>query len=188
MPDGFELIGGIEKRAIVLVHADPGWPGRFAVERAAIHRALGGMARRVDHVGSTAVPGLAAKPIIDVQVSVEDVEDEKSYLTGLEAGGYVLRVREPEHRMVRRPSLDVHVHICQVGSSWERRHLLFRDWLRRSADDRQRYEGEKRRLAQQEWLSANHYADAKGPVILEISERAEAWAADVGWSVERCDP
>jgi GrpB-like predicted nucleotidyltransferase (UPF0157 family) len=183
--DGFELIGGIEKRPIVLVPYDPEWPRRFAEQRAIIVRATDQRARRVDHVGSTSVPGLSAKPIIDIQVSVEDVDDEASYVPALESAGYGLRVREMQHRLLRTPTLDVHVHVCRVGSDWERRHLLFRDWLRRSSSDRQRYEREKIRLAASDWPSTNHYADAKGPVIGDITRRAEAWAAVTDWSVEQ---
>jgi GrpB-like predicted nucleotidyltransferase (UPF0157 family) len=105
-----ELIGGPEKREIKLVEYDPRWPGRFALERARITAALGPLAIRIDHIGSTAVPGLAAKPIVDMAVSVCDAHDESSYLAALERAGYELRVREPEHRMLRTPERDVHLH------------------------------------------------------------------------------
>jgi GrpB-like predicted nucleotidyltransferase (UPF0157 family) len=171
-----ELIGGIEKRAIEIVAHDPAWQARFATERARIADALGATAVRIDHVGSTAVPGLPAKPIVDIQVSVPDVEDEPAYLDALLAAGYLLRVRQPGHRLVRTPALDVHVHICATGSDWERRHLLFRDWLRRTPADRDAYARLKRDLARRDWSDMNAYADAKGPLIAEITERAEAWA------------
>ncbi|CAM4504096.1 GrpB family protein [Nocardia ninae] len=177
-----ELIGGIEKRDIRIVDYDPAWPQRFAEERARIARALGTTARRIDHIGSTSVPGLAAKPIVDIDVSVPDVEDETAYLPPLLAAGYRLRVREPAHRMVRTVQRDVHVHIVTVGSDWERRQLLFRDWLRHSVDDRAAYEKLKRQLAQQNWPDMNAYADAKGPLIAEIIQRAEAWAASIAWT------
>jgi GrpB-like predicted nucleotidyltransferase (UPF0157 family) len=177
-----ELIGGREKRDIVLVPADPGWPGKFAQHADRIRRGLGSVAVRVDHVGSTAVPGLAAKPIIDIDLSVRDVEDESRYLTPLRECGYVLRVREPGHRMVRTPALDVHVHICEVGSEWERRHLLFRDWLIADEDDRAGYAALKARLAGQTWSDMNEYADAKGTLVSDIMQRAEAWAASTDWT------
>src|SRR5579884_2135462 len=96
-----ELIGGPERRRIVIADYDPDWPARFRREQRRIAAALGPTAVRIDHIGSTAVPGLAAKPIIDIDVSVRDVEDETSYSTALEQAGYVLRVRERGHRMFR---------------------------------------------------------------------------------------
>jgi GrpB-like predicted nucleotidyltransferase (UPF0157 family) len=178
----FELIGGIEQRTIHIAAPDPSWPLRFAAERDRITTALGTTARRVDHIGSTSVPGLAAKPIIDIQVSVPDIDDEQSYVDPLQAAGYRLRVREPGHRMLRTPERDVHVHVCGAGSAWERRHLLFRDWLRRDPADLAAYQELKRKLAAQEWADMNAYADAKGPLVVEISGRAEAWAQETGWT------
>ncbi len=114
---------------------------------------------------------MAAKPIIDIQLSVADVEDEASYVPAMEAAGYVLRVREPGHRMFRTPDIGVQNHVCATGSEWERRHLLFRDWLRHSSQDRARYEAAKRELARREWDDVNDYADAKSAAINEITER-----------------
>jgi GrpB-like predicted nucleotidyltransferase (UPF0157 family) len=181
-PRPAELIGGREKRDIVVVPHDPDWPSKFAQHADRIRRCLGGIAVRVDHIGSTAVPGLAAKPIIDIDVSVRDVEDDELYLRPLAACGYELRVREPDHRMVRTPALDVQVHICQAGSQWERRHLLFRDWLIADDSDRAAYAALKTQLAGQTWNDMNEYADAKGPLIAGIMARAEAWAASSGWT------
>ena len=177
-----QLFGGVEKREIVLVAPDPAWPARFEQERERIVAALGRVAVRVDHVGSTSVPGLAAKPIVDIDVSVPDVEDEDAYLPALLAAGYELRVREPGHRLVRTPERDVHVHVCARGSDWERRHLLFRDRLRHDAADRDAYAALKRELAARDWPSMNDYADAKGALIAEITARAEAWADATGWT------
>lgn len=168
-----DLIGGVEYRRIEIVPYDPAWPARFREEERRQRAALGRGAVRVDHVGSTAVPGLAAKPIVDIQISVADVEDERAYLPALETAGYLLRVREPGHRLVRTPELDVHVHICTSGSEWERDHLLFRDRLRRDAADRDRYAALKLSLAARDWPDMNAYADAKGPLIAEILARAE---------------
>jgi GrpB-like predicted nucleotidyltransferase (UPF0157 family) len=162
-----ELIGGAERRPIVLVASDPAWPFRFEEEAARICAALGDDVR-VEHVGSTAVPGLIAKPIVDIQVSVADVEDEAAYVGALEAAGYVLRVREPGHRMLRTPALDVHVHVCAVGSDWEARHLAFRDRLRADEVARDRYAAVKRELAQRDWPTMNDYAEAKSGVISAI--------------------
>jgi GrpB-like predicted nucleotidyltransferase (UPF0157 family) len=182
MDDHIELIGGKEKREIRIVSHDPAWSGRFIRERQRIATALGDVAVRVDHIGSTAVPGLAAKPILDIDLSVPDVEAEKEYLPQLEAAGYVLRVRQRGHRLVRTAERDVHVHICDIGSDWEYRHLLFRDWLRQNAEDREAYGRLKVELAQREWADMNEYADAKGPLIADITERAEVWARDSGWT------
>jgi len=173
-------LGGVEKRDIRVVPYDPDWPMRFEQERARIADALGPVARRIDHIGSTSVPGLAAKPIIDIELSVPDVPDEAAYLDQLLATGYRLRVREPGHLMVRTPTLDVHVHICAAGSDWERRHLLFRDWLRTDATDRAAYAALKVELASREWPDMNAYAAAKGALISEITVRAKQWARSTG--------
>jgi GrpB-like predicted nucleotidyltransferase (UPF0157 family) len=168
------LIGGREKRDIVIVDHDPRWAVRYEHERSRIVAALGDRVLALEHIGSTSVPGLAAKPIVDIDLSVADVEDEDAYVPDLVAAGYVLRVREPEHRMLRTPERDVHLHVCDHGSEWEQRHLLFRDWLRTHPDDRDRYEAVKRELSQREWDDTNDYADAKNDVVAEIMSRATA--------------
>jgi GrpB-like predicted nucleotidyltransferase (UPF0157 family) len=178
-----ELIGEVEKREIELVPPDPAWPERFAVERAKIVAALGAKAIRVDHIGSTSIPGLAAKPIIDIDLSIKDADHEEDYLPDLIAAGYQLRVREPGHRMMRSPNLGVHVHCCTTDSDWERRHLLFRDWLRYDQADRVAYGELKNELAQQDWTDMTAYAEAKSALIREITARAERWAVDSSWSV-----
>jgi GrpB-like predicted nucleotidyltransferase (UPF0157 family) len=166
------LIGGRERRPIVIVDYDERWPARYEAERAAIAAALGASARRIEHVGSTSVPGLAAKPIVDIVVAVPDVDDEAAYVPQLEAAGYVLRVREPGHRMFRTPALDVHVHIHAVGDPEFQRLVTFRDRLRRDASDRARYDATKRDLARRDWRDMNDYADAKTDVVEEILRRA----------------
>lgn len=168
------LIGGREKRDIVIVDHDPRWVQRYEQERSRIVAALGDRVLALEHIGSTSVPGLAAKPIIDIDLSVADVEDEDAYVPDLVAAGYVLRVREPEHRMLRTPELDVHLHVCGHGSDWEQRHVVFRDWLRTHTDDRDRYEAVKRDLSQREWDDMNDYADAKSDVVTDIMSRATA--------------
>ena len=177
-----ELIGGPEKRDIVIAPYSSTWPATFEEHRRRIDDALGDLASRVDHVGSTAVRGLPAKPIIDIQISVPDVEQERLYLEPLVTAGYQLRVREPGHRMFRTLALDVHVHVCGAGSDWERRHLLLRDWLRHSVADREAYAELKTQLQQQSWETMNHYADAKSALISEMAHRAERWAASSGWT------
>jgi GrpB-like predicted nucleotidyltransferase (UPF0157 family) len=171
------LIGGAEKREIRIVAYDPDWPKRFEAHARAIARALGGSSLRVEHIGSTSVPALAAKPIIDILVVVADSADESAYLPQLEAAGYVLRVREPdwnEHRMFRTPGGDVHVHVYSAGCPEVGRNLTFRDRLRRNIDDRRRYERTKRELAAKEWPDMNAYAEAKTEVIESILAAARA--------------
>jgi GrpB-like predicted nucleotidyltransferase (UPF0157 family) len=158
----------------VIAEYDPAWPERFADERAKIASALP-QAIRIEHIGSTSVPGLAAKPVVDIIVVVPDI-DAPAVHTGLEAAGYQLRVRESGHRMYRTPALDVHVHLWTDPEDTER-HLVFRDWLRVNGDDCKRYEAVKRDLATRTWADMNDYADAKSPVIRDITTRAEAWAA-----------
>jgi GrpB-like predicted nucleotidyltransferase (UPF0157 family) len=165
------LIGGSERRDIALLDYDPSWPGRFETEWAKITTALGAEVMNIAHVGSTAVPGLAAKPIIDVLVTVADVEDEPRYLPALQRAGYLLRVREPGHRMVRTPELDVHVHVWSEQDPAATAHLAFRNRLRSNTADRDLYAATKRRLAQQDWPTMNHYAQAKSDVIMQILGR-----------------
>lgn len=167
------LIGGREKRQIVIVDYDPGWPARYELERRKILGALGASAIRIEHMGSTAVPGLAAKPIVDVLVAVADVGDEPALAGPLEDAGYRLRVREPAHLMFRTPERDVHVHIWSASDPEVARHLAFRDQLRRSAADREVYVALKRELAARDWDSMDEYADAKGELISEILARID---------------
>lgn len=179
------LVGGRERRPIVILEHDPAWLERFVHERERIASALGSTALRIDHIGSTAVPGLAAKPIVDILVAVRNVEDEASYRPALEISGYELRVREEGHRMFRTPDRGVHVHLWPADDEEVRRHLLFRDWLRFDTADRQSYEALKRSLAEREWEDMNHYAQAKGPLIVDIMVRAESWASSTGWAPRR---
>jgi GrpB-like predicted nucleotidyltransferase (UPF0157 family) len=169
------LIGGIEKREIVLVDYDERWPEKFQSHAQIIGRVLGNSALSIEHVGSTSVPELAAKPIIDILVVVEDAGLEASYLSALVEAGYVLRVREPDwhqHRMFRTPERDVHVHIFSAGCAEIGRLLAFRDRLRGSAEDRLLYESVKRKLAKGDWPDMNDYARAKGDVVEQIIARA----------------
>lgn len=171
------LIGGVEKREINVVDYDPEWPKKFEKHAKIIADAIGGAALRIEHIGSTSVPELAAKAIIDILVVVADSSDESAYLPQFESAGYVLRVREPdwnEHRMFRTPERDVHIHIYSVGCPEIQRNLTFRDRLRRNVDDRIRYEKTKRELGAKEWPDMNAYADAKTEVIENIIAAAEA--------------
>lgn len=167
-----ELIGGVEKRDLFMVDPDPAWPSIFRAQERQIRAALGEAARSVEHIGSTAVPGLAAKPIIDILVTVEDITAEEDYLPQLLNAGYLLRVREPGHRLVRTPALDVHVHLLETGDPAADDYLVLRDQLRRNDADRARYERVKRDLVEQDWADMNAYSDAKTAIITEIKERA----------------
>ena len=158
---------------IELVDDDRSWPARYEEHRARIAAAIGPAARRIEHIGSTAVPGLAAKPIVDVLVTVADPDDEDAFLPALLAAGYELRVREPGHRMVRPPARDANVHVWADGDDEVRRHLRLRDQLRASPADRELYAATKRELAARTWPSVDHYAQAKSAVIAEILGRAQ---------------
>jgi GrpB-like predicted nucleotidyltransferase (UPF0157 family) len=169
-----ELVGGTEKRALTLADYDPEWLRTYGEHERRIRAALGPAAVRIEHIGSTSVPGLAAKPIIDVLVTVDDITAEEDYLDQLLDVGYELRVREPGHRMVRTPARDVHVHVMSAGGEAADDYLLFRDRLRSDPGDRELYERTKRSLITQEWSDMNAYADAKTGVISDIKERARA--------------
>lgn len=168
------LVGGRERVQIAIAEYDPAWRARFERERERIVAALGDAAIRVEHIGSTAVPGLAAKPIVDVVVTVADPENWQAFGPALEREGYILRVREPRHRMFRTPERDVHLHVWAEADPEVVRHLVFRDRLRSSSEDREAYERLKRELAAQEWEDMNHYADAKSELIDAILARAGA--------------
>ena len=132
---------------------------------------------RIEHVGSTSVPGLAAKPLIDIVLVVADTTDEDAYVPPLEAAGYVLRIREPdwfEHRLFKGPDTNVNVHTFSEGCEEVDRMVAFRDWLRTHDDDRDLYLAAKRELAQREWKYVQNYADAKSAVVREILARASA--------------
>lgn len=167
-----EIVGAIEKRELIIAQYDSNWPVIYRQHEARIRAALDARALLIEHIGSTSVPGLAAKPIIDILVTVGDVTAEEQYLAPLLTAGYRLRVREPGHRMVRTPELDVHVHILQTGDSAADDYLLLRDHLRHNEADRELYERTKRALAAMEWPDMNAYADAKTDVITEIKSRA----------------
>jgi GrpB-like predicted nucleotidyltransferase (UPF0157 family) len=169
------LIGGRERVDIKVVDYDESWPQRFQEVAGHIRRALGAKALAVEHIGSTSVPGLAAKPIIDILLTVLDVADEGAYVPALDEIGYSLRVRESEHRMLRPPARDVHLHVYEPDRAEVRDYLDLRDWLRVDAADRELYAMTKRRLAQQSWHDMNDYADAKGGVIRDVLGRARAW-------------
>jgi len=155
---------------------DASWPGLFAREEARIRAALGDQIVRIEHVGSTSVPGLAAKPILDIALEVPDATDEEAYVPALERAGYTLRIREPEwfeHRGLRGRNPNVNLHVFSAGCEEVDRMVVFRNRLRADRADRELYAAKKRELAARDWTYAQQYADAKTEVVLEILSRAE---------------
>ena len=170
------LVGRIE-----VADYDPAWPGLFQREADRIRMVLGQQVVQLEHVGSTSVPGLAAKPIIDILLVVPDSGDEPAYVPDLEAAGYVLVIREAEwqqHRVLKGPDTNVNLHVYSPGSPEIERYLIFRDRLRRDPADRERYQRIKRELAQRDWRYVQQYADAKTEVVEEIIARARGGAGD----------
>jgi GrpB-like predicted nucleotidyltransferase (UPF0157 family) len=154
---------------------DPHWPRLYEREEDRIRSVLGDRVIRIEHVGSTSVPGLPAKPLIDIVLEVADSADEAAYVPAMESAGYVLRIREPdwyEHRLLKGPDTEVNVHVFTAGSEEVDRMLLFRDWLHENAADRELYAEKKRQLAGRDWKYMQQYADAKTAVVQEIMARA----------------
>jgi GrpB-like predicted nucleotidyltransferase (UPF0157 family) len=159
---------------ILIVDYDPLWPELFAREADRIRSVLGSLALRIEHAGSTSVPGLAAKPIIDMVLVVADSAREDGYAPALEAAGYVLRIRELdwyEHRMFKGSDTDINLHVFSSGCPEIDHMLMFRDWLRSNAADRDLYARTKVALSQKDWTYVQNYADAKTAVIEEILAR-----------------
>jgi GrpB-like predicted nucleotidyltransferase (UPF0157 family) len=170
-------VGGLAPltEPILIVDYDPTWPRLFQREAERVKAALGDKVVLLEHVGSTSVPELAAKPRIDMLLVVANSADEPAYVPALEAVGYVLHIREPdwyEHRMFNGPDTAVNLHVFSPGCPEIERMLLFRDWLRDNTSDRQLYERTKRELARQNWKYIQNYADAKTAVVEEILARA----------------
>ncbi len=160
---------------ILIADYDPRWPELFTREADRIRSALEHRALQIEHAGSTSVPGLAAKPVIDILLAVADSADEDTYLPALEGAGYPLRIREAnwyEHRMLNGPGTKINLHVFSFGCPEINRMLTFRDWLRNNAADRDLYARTKWALARQTWQSVQNYADAKTAVIEEIMARA----------------
>ncbi|HVC03793.1 MAG TPA: GrpB family protein [Candidatus Acidoferrales bacterium] len=164
------LDGVIELRAY-----DPIWPEQFLSEAERVRRVLGTRALRVEHVGSTSVPGLSAKPIIDMLLVVTDSAAEPDYVPPMESAGYTLRIREPdwhEHRLFKGPDVTINLHVFSEGCPEIGRMLAFRDHLRRDARDRDLYQRTKEELAARRWRYVQEYADAKTEVVEAIVARA----------------
>ena len=160
---------------IVLADADPTWADELEHEAQRVRAALADRVLLLEHVGSTAIPGLAAKPIIDMLLAVADSADEDSYVPPMEAAGYVLRIREPdwhEHRLFKGPDRDINLHVFTDGDSEVRRMLLFRDTLRTDPAALASYQATKRELASRTWRYVQEYADAKNEVVDGILREA----------------
>ena len=171
-------VGGAQplSKPIEIRDYDPDWPLQYAREEARIRSILGERVIRIGHVGSTSVPGLPAKPVVDIALEVPNSAAESAYVPELEAGGYVLQIREPEwfeHRIFKGPETNINLHVFTTGCAEVDRMLLFRDWLRANAADRELYAGAKRELAARDWKYAQQYADAKTAVVHDIMSRAE---------------
>ena len=168
----------LHNKQITLAEYDPEWPRLFEREAARLRSVLGPTASLIEHAGSTSVPGLAAKPIIDMVLAVPDTTDEAAYVPVMLDAGYVLRIREPdwyEHRLFKGPDTNINLHVFSAGCPEIGLMLRFRDWLRAHDEDRERYEAVKRELAQRTWRYVQHYADSKTIVVKEIHRRmAEA--------------
>ena len=161
-------------QSIIIEDYDPAWADRFAAASSLLGEALSGLIIAIEHVGSTSVPGLPAKPIIDIDLLIEDTADESRYLPALEELGYRLILREPwwyGHRMLVSPAEDVHLHVWPAGAPEPVRHRLFRDWLRAHSADRDLYAATKRRLARDTVHRPGDYSLAKNDVIDDIYER-----------------
>jgi GrpB-like predicted nucleotidyltransferase (UPF0157 family) len=160
---------------ITLAPYDPAWPSFFTQLKQRIQEALKDDVLLLEHVGSTSVPGLPAKPIIDIVLAVADSSDEAAYVERLEQRGFKLRIREPdwyEHRLFKFSDPKANLHVFSDGCEEIDQMLLFRDWLRNHADDRSLYEEKKRELAGRIWKYTQNYADAKSEVVQEILARA----------------
>ncbi|MGH7926014.1 MAG: GrpB family protein [Candidatus Binatus sp.] len=160
---------------VQLIEYSREWPALFIREAERVRATLGARVLTLEHVGSTSVPGLAAKPIIDMILAVADSADEPAYVPAMELAGYVLHIREPDwqqHRLFKGPDTNVNLHVYSFGCPEIDTMLMFRDWLRSNDADRELYERTKRELAKQTWKYVQNYADAKTFVVEEIVARA----------------
>lgn len=168
MTAGFQLVEWSEQ-----------WSAVFTEERARLHEVFVGTGARIEHVGSTSVPGLCAKPIIDICIGVATLSVAEERIDAMTDLGYEYvpeyEAEIPDRRYFRRPHTKPrthHVHACVLdGPIWER-HLAFRDWLRDHADDREAYAELKRMLYARHSADRPAYTEAKGPFIQSILEKA----------------
>jgi GrpB-like predicted nucleotidyltransferase (UPF0157 family) len=171
--------------AVRIVDFDPGWPGIAAAEMSRIGAAMGEVAVRIDHVGSTAVPGLAAKPIVDLQLSVADVDARSLYVEPLEGLGYLFAPdpASPDFHFFGLPAARPrthHLHVCAAGSEDERRHLVMRDYLHAHPDEVSAYAELKRGLVARAPGDRLAYIEGKEEYVAALELRALAWATVAG--------
>jgi GrpB-like predicted nucleotidyltransferase (UPF0157 family) len=176
---------------VEIVPYDPAWPQRFAVLGGTLREALGSVAVRIDHIGSTSVPGLAAKPVIDVQISVASFDPLDAYKVPLERAGFVYRAGNTERtkRYFRESPgrRRTHIHVRRAGSFSEQFALLFRDFLRTHPEEARAYAALKSGLAERYGYDRHGYTEAKGPYVWEIIRRADDWAQQTGWEPPSSD-
>jgi GrpB-like predicted nucleotidyltransferase (UPF0157 family) len=174
---------------LVVVAYDPTWPTLFAALRATVAAALGDVAVAVEHVGSTAVPGLAAKPIIDLDVAIRDEADLPTASERLALLGYIYQGDKgiPGRAAFAWPpgTPRHHLYVCAQDNQEYRRHLLFRDYLRTHPEVCAAYAALKRDLATRYSTDRVAYTEAKGPFIVATLAEAELWARQIGWGVPR---
>ncbi len=170
---------------VIIVRHDPAWAGWFATVSADLRSSLGDVATRIDHIGSTAVPGLDAKPVMDIQISVQSLIPADAFRAPLEDLGYVWRSENPDRtkRYFREPpgARRTHVHVRRGGTFSEQFALLFRDYLREHPNDADDYAGRKRHLAAQYHSDRVGYTNAKGDFFWATIRRADDWAKHYGW-------
>jgi GrpB-like predicted nucleotidyltransferase (UPF0157 family) len=167
----------VHNAPVQLVDYEAEWSALFLREAERVRATLGDRVLMLEHVGSTSIPGLAAKPIIDMILAVADSADEPAYVPAMESAGYVLHIREPDwhqHRLFKGPDTNINLHVYSFGCPEMDKMLMFRDWLRSNDADRQLYERTKRELAKQTWKYVQNYADAKTSIVEEIVARARA--------------
>lgn len=178
-------IGKKDSDPIIIVPYDVHWPERFRQLAKDLRTALGEVALRIDHIGSTSIPGLAAKPVIDIQISVADFEPLDAFRVPLERLGYIFHPENPEltKRYFREPPgrPRTHIHVRCAGSFDQQLALLFRDYLRLHAEVAAQYAALKIELAQRYRTDRNAYTDAKGPFIWQVVAQADVWAQSIGW-------
>jgi GrpB-like predicted nucleotidyltransferase (UPF0157 family) len=168
-----------------IVDYEPAWPALADAELRRIEEALGEVAVRFEHVGSTAVPGLAAKPILDLQLSVDAIQSRERYVEPLERIGYVFvpAPESPDYHFFAKPPerpRTHHLHVCEAGSEHEFRHIAVRDFLRTYADEAARYAALKRQVVARHPQDRLAYIEGKDAYVTALEERAVAWARGRG--------
>lgn len=171
------FVDGIKEhnQTIILMPYDEQWPVLFEREKQRISDILKEKALMIEHIGSTSVPGLTAKPIIDILLVVADAGKEEDYMDALCQNGYTLRIKEPDfenHHMFKGPDIDINLHVFSKGSNEINKYLIFRNYLREHKNARQLYEETKKQLAKRKWKYVQNYADAKSEVVCQIMNQA----------------